>query len=274
MKKKQKTLIWRFYTARTHHQAESITEGSPRMNYLVGTMHVTDNQAFTFETQMKKRLLECQIFATEFNLDDTDLTIVKAVMLLPDGKTLEQILPKKLYAKTVIFLKKRFNESIENYENFKPIIFSKLVTDAVLSNDRMLPLDDVLFQFARENGRILRGVETFEEQINILNNMSLKGQIKSLKDMIGGFSKVRKELLRTAEWYVEADLKNLYKSARGSMKGNRQLMIFDRNELMADRIVEMTAENTVCAAIGAGHFWGEKGVLNALRKKGFIVEPD
>jgi uncharacterized protein len=58
------------------------------------------------------------------------------------------------------------------------------------------------------------------------------------------------------------------------MKGNRQLMIFDRNELMADRIVEMTAENTVCAAIGAGHFWGEKGVLNALRKKGFIVEPD
>jgi uncharacterized protein len=132
----------------------------------------------------------------------------------------------------------------------------------------------MLFQFARENGRILKGVETFEEQIQILNTMTLKGQIKSLKDMVCGFSKVRKELLRTAEWYVEADLKRLYKAARGSMKGNRQLMIFDRNALMADRIADMAAENTVCAAIGAGHFWGEKGVLNGLRKKGFIVVPD
>jgi uncharacterized protein len=263
MKKKQKTLIWRFYT-----------EESSRMNYLVGTMHVTDNQAFTFETLMKKRLLECNIFATEFNLDDADLTIAQAAMLLPEGKTLNQILSKKLYTKTAFFLKKQLNESIENYENFKPIIFSKLVTDAVLSNDRMLSLDDMLFQFARENGRILRGVETFEEQISILNTMSLKGQIKSLKDMVGGFSKVRKELLRTAEWYVEGDLKNLYKSARGSMKGNRKLMISDRNELMARRIADMSAENSVCAAIGAGHFWGEKGVLNGLRKLGFTVVPD
>jgi uncharacterized protein len=179
-----------------------------------------------------------------------------------------------LYEKTALFLKKRLNENIENYTYFKPIIFSKLITDAVLSNDRLLPLDDMLFQFARENGRILRGVETFEEQINILNSMAIKGQIKSLKDMVGSFSKVRKELLRTAEWYVEADLKRLYQSARGSMKGNRQLMIFDRNELMANRIADMAAENSVCAAIGAGHFWGEKGVLNCLRKKGFTVVPD
>jgi uncharacterized protein len=236
------------------------------MNYLVGTMHVTDNQAFTFEEWMKKRLLECELFATEFNLDDADLDVAQAAMLLPAGITLNQILPKKLYQKTAIFLKKRLNEDIDNYTYFKPIIFSKLITDAVLSNDRLLPLDDMLFQFARENGRILRGVETFEEQINILNSMTLKGQIKALKDMVGGFSKVRKELLRTAEWYVEADVKRLYKAARSSMKG--------RNELMARRIAEMTAENTVCAVIGAGHFWGKKGVLNGLRKLGFIVVPD
>jgi uncharacterized protein len=263
MKKKQKTLIWRFYT-----------EGSAKMNYLLGTMHVTDSQAFTFETQMKKRLLECALFATEFNLDDADLHIAQAAMLLPEGQALSQILPKKLYEKTGKFLQKKFHENILNYEYFKPIIFSKLITDVVLSNDRLLSLDDMLFQFARENGRILRGVETFEEQIIILNSMSIKGQIKSLKDMINGFPKVRKELLKTAEWYADADLKRLYKASRGSMKGNRKLMIFDRNKLMANRIADMAAENTVCAAVGAGHLWGEKGVLNSLRKLGFTVIPD
>jgi uncharacterized protein len=263
MKKKQKTLVWRFYT-----------EGSSQMNYLLGTMHVTDNQAFTYEEQMKERLLECTIFATEFNLDDADLTVAQAAMLLPRGQSLSQILPKKMYEKLRVFLKKRLNEDIAAYEYFKPIIFSKLITEAVLSNDRLLPLDDMLFQFARENGRILRGVETFEEQINILNNMSIEGQIKSLKDMIAGFSKVRKELLKTAKWYAEADLEQLYKASKGSMKGNRKLMIFDRNALMTSRLADMTLENTVCAAIGAGHLWGEKGVLNLLKKKGFIVVPD
>jgi uncharacterized protein len=262
MKKEQKTPIWRFYT-----------EGSKNVNYVLGTMHVTDNQAFAFEQQMKNSLLKCTIFASEFNLDDTDYNVAQAAMLLPAGQTLSQLLPKNLYEKTGKFLKKRLNEDISNYEFFKPIIFSKLITDAILSNDQLLPLDDMLFQFARENDRILRGVETFEEQIIILNKMSLKGQIKSLKDMIGGFSKVRRELLRTAEWYAEGDLKRLYKTAKGSVKGNRQLMITDRNALMARRIADLAAENTVCAAIGAGHLWGEKGVLNGLRKLGFKVEP-
>ena len=262
MKKKQKTLIWRFYT-----------EGSSQINYLLGTMHVTDNQAFTFEEKMKKRILDCAFFATEFNLDDADLNVAHAAMLLPNGQTLSQILPKKLYEKAKVFLKKRLNDGISNYEYFKPIIFSKLITESILSDDRLLPLDDVLFQFAKENGRILRGVETFYEQINILNAMPIEGQIKSLKDMMAGFPKVRRELLKTAEWYAEADLKHLYKAARGSMKGSRKLMIFDRNILMSNRLADMAAENTVCAAIGAGHFWGEKGVLNCLRKKGFIVEP-
>jgi uncharacterized protein len=262
MKKEQKTLIWRFYT-----------EGSPNVNYVLGTMHVTDNQAFAFEQQMQNSLLKCAIFATEFNLDDADYNVAQAAMLLPAGQTLSQLLPKRLYEKTGKFLKKRMNEDIGNYENFKPIVFSKLITDAILSNDRLLPLDDMLFQFARENDRILRGVETFEEQIIILNKMSIKGQIKSLKDMIGGFSKVRRELLRTAEWYAEGDLKRLYKTAKGSVKGNRQLMITDRNALMARRIADLAVENTVCAAVGAGHLWGEKGVLNGLRKLGYKVEP-
>ncbi len=263
MKKKQKTLIWRFYR-----------EGTTQFNYLIGTMHLADNQAFMFEEQMKKRILDCAFFATEFNLDDADFDLVQTSMLLPEGKDLTQILPKKLYEKTAIFLKKRMNENIENYKFFKPIIFSKLITEAVFSNDRLFSLDDTLFQFARENGRILRGVETFEEQIEILNLMSLKVQIKALKDMVGSFPKVRKELLKSAEWYAEGDLKKLYKSARGSMKGNRKLMIFDRNALMSQRIADFANENTVCAAIGAGHFWGGKGVLKALKKLGFIVEPD
>lgn len=264
MKKKQKTLIWRFYT-----------EGaSSTAHYLLGTMHIADNQAFTFEESMKKRVLECTVFASEFNFDEADSNVAQAAMLLPEGVVLSQILSKKLYAKTGQLLKKRLNQDIGNYENFKPIIFSKLITETVLSNDRLQSLDDMLFEFARENGRILRGVETFDEQINILHSMSLEGQIKALKDMVSGFSKVRKELLKTAKWYAEADLKQLYQASKASMKGNRRLMIFDRNNLMTERIAAMAAENTVCVAIGAGHLWGEKGVLNQLKKMGFIVEPD
>ena len=262
MKKNQKTLIWTF-----------CTEGSPP-SYLLGTMHVSDAKAFAFEAIMKAKILECKAFATEFDLDQADANAVNAAMLLPEGVTLSQILPPKLYEKTQRVLLKTTGADISNFNHFKPLIFTNIFVGSVLSNDRLQALDDTLWQFARENGRILRGIETFEEQIEILKKLPLDGQIKGLRDLISHFSATRRELLRTTRWFEQAEIEKLYKAARRSMKGNRRLMIFDRNQKMAQRIAALVAENgSVCAAIGAGHLWGERGVLNLLRRQGFVVKP-
>ena len=76
-----------------------------------------------------------------------------------------------------------------------------------------------------------------------------------------------------AALYEQADIQKLYKVARRSTKGSRRLLLFDRNVIMARRIADLSQEMTLCAAIGAGHLAGKKGVLQLLKSAGFAVKP-
>ena len=49
--------------------------------------------------------------------------------------------------------------------------------------------------------------------------------------------------------------------------------ITTRNQRMAERLIPLLNKQTVFCAVGAAHLAGEQGVLNYIRKKGFILSP-
>jgi uncharacterized protein YbaP (TraB family) len=56
-------------------------------------------------------------------------------------------------------------------------------------------------------------------------------------------------------------------------KGLRKMMLYHRNEVMAGRIAALARQQSLFAAIGAGHLLGGKGVLRLLKKEGLKVVP-
>ncbi len=260
MKKNKNSLVWQ------------ITEGGQNPSYILGTMHVRDARAFQFEHLFYEKILSCEAFATEFNLDDMH-NQTHFTLGLPDGLQLQDVIKPKTFAKISRVVEQKMGLPLVHFNNLKPIIITNMLTESVLSSDRLMSLDETLWSFASENGRLLRGIETFEEQVEILNKMSLDEQIKGLKDLASNFSKFRKQLLNMTKLYEQANIQQLYKVAKKTAKSNRRLLLYDRNHIMAERIAGMTKEMTLCAAIGAGHLAGQKGVLNLLKKKGFEVKP-
>ena len=81
------------------------------------------------------------------------------------------------------------------------------------------------------------------------------------------------EIRKMTRQYEEANIQQLYKSVRKSAKGLRKLLLYNRNIIMADRIAEMAAEQSICVAIGAGHLGGSKGVLRLLKQRGLKLSP-
>ena len=264
MKKNKNSLVWQI--------TPQNTEGGQNSSYVLGTMHVRDARAFQFEHLFYEKILNCEAFATEFNLDDiqnqTDFTLA-----LPNDLQLHNVIKPKTFAKISRVVEQKMGLPLVHFSSLKPIIVTNMLTESVLSSDRLMSLDETLWRFAAENGRLLRGIETFEEQVEILNKMSLEEQIKGLKDLASNFSKFRKQLLNMTRLIEQADILKLYKVAKKTAKGNRRLLLYDRNHIMAERIADMTKEMTLCVAIGAGHLAGQKGVLNLLKKKGFEVKP-
>lgn len=243
------------------------------VSFVFGTMHVRDHRAFRYEQTVMKAIASCDAFATEFNLEELNAEIHSHIMDLPEGISLKQLLSDQTYRKTDELLKKNVGVGIAAFENNKPILITNLLTESVLSTDAPLSLDETLWQFAKKNGKIMKGLESYEEQIRILEQIPLSYQVKTLKDFTRHFGKFRKELIKMADLYADAAFNRLYKATRKSAKGMRKLMLWKRNKHMARQITAFTKESSICVAVGAGHLGGKKGILRLLKKKGFVLEP-
>ncbi|MDG1432982.1 MAG: TraB/GumN family protein [Saprospiraceae bacterium] len=261
MKKKNNSLLWKISGKK-----------NPGDSYVFGTMHVSDERAFTFESLVHEKIRECNAFALEFNLETANINITAEMMNLPGGLTLESMIRPKKFIK----INKRFNRltgyDLRQFNHSLPMQVTNMMAEVVLSKDRLKSLDESLFQFAKDEKKILLGIETFEEQLAIMAKIPVENQLKSLLKTFKSFKQFRRQVLKMAELYEKADIQQLYKSSKKSIGSERKLLLYDRNKIMADRIAIMASKQTIVCAIGAAHLSGKKGVLRYLKKKGLKVK--
>lgn len=262
MKKKKNTLLWEI-------KGEQIEAPC----YVFGTMHTTDSRAFNTIGTLKKKIEQCDAFAAEYNLDQTDAGELNQAMLLADGQTLDQLLSPRHFSQLKKIFKRETGYPLKRFIRSKPIMISNLLTEVQLGSDQPLPLDSYLHQYAKNLDKTILGIESFEGQLDILKNMPIDKQLPSLKQSIKNFKNFRKSVKKMVELYVEGDLMKILKKAKKSASSMRNTLLYDRNYTMADRIAEMGQEQSLFTAIGAGHLGGKKGVLNLLKQKGFELIP-
>lgn len=248
------------------------TEINDKKSYLFGTMHLQNEAAFTYKDIILEKINECDAFATEFKLDDADETKTTKYMNLPPGILLETLLSKKKFKQIDKFLQHNLRLPLMAFNQSKPLIITNLITTSIFQQDMELALDVYLYQYAKMQGKELLGIETFDEQLEILDKIPLEIQVNSLKDLIKNFDKHRQEMNDIANLYSKGDTKQLYKLAKKSAKGFRKVMLYNRNEIMSERITKLIAEKSICVAVGAGHLEGKRGVLKYLKKAGVTVK--
>jgi uncharacterized protein YbaP (TraB family) len=262
LKKKKKTLFWQI-----NHPAMDAP------SYLLGTMHIKPNKNSNWMQDYLENIIACDCFATEFNLSDVNIKLIQQYSQLPDGQSLDHhIAPKKLQKMERILLKST-QLPLQPLLHTKPLFIINLITEKILSKEQSISMDSELFLKAKELGKELDGIETFEEQLSILNKIPLKYQIKGLLKTVKNIKQSRKKLLKITSIYETGDVHKIHKVAKKGMGRMRQLMLYDRNKIMAQRIIEKTSKKTVFCAIGAGHLGGKKGVLRLLKSNGLSITP-
>jgi uncharacterized protein YbaP (TraB family) len=261
MKKKKQSLLWKI--SKDKHQQPS---------YVFGTMHVQDQRVFNILDQLTLIIADCDAFATEFNLDEADPVKAAEASTLPDGQLLTDILSKKQLKQTARLLHKNFGIPIENFYQQKPITLSNFLTMMVFQQEQSLSLDETLFSLAKEKGKHLVGLETFEDQLTVMKNMKMKMQIQQLMVIVKDYKKFKKSINNLTHHYVEGHIHHLYKLSKKGMGKLKKPLLYDRNITMADEFDKIAQEQTLFCAIGAGHLSGKKGVLKLLKDKGYKVK--
>ncbi len=259
---KKQSLLWEIHMP-----------GKGVSSYLFGTMHVRDRKAFSYYNLVCEKIDSCEAFATEFDFRTTDPLAATQAMSLPPGYSLDQFIRPKVYQKIRRQFLKAVDLDLNQFRYNQPVLFNNMLAGQILAKDMPFSLDEELWKYADQQGKQLLGIETFAEQLGIMQAIPLKDQVKALVWTGKHFTRFRHQLLQTVALYERGDLRQLHRAAKKSLHGLRKVLLYQRNERMADRIIELMQEQSLVAAIGAGHLTGGKGVLRLLKQRGCRIKP-
>ncbi len=187
--------------------------GGP-VSYLFGTMHVRDLRAFKWLEPAKLCVERCEVFATEFDFSDTDHAAVEEVLRLPPGKTLDAILKRGNWKNLQFYCRQKLGIPAETMQHQHPMTVSMALTNALLADEAARSLDETLWEYARLLGKTTTGVETFDEQLQTLKNISFEQHVKSLTWLLKNYARQKHRLKKMLRWYQTGELQRLYQAAK------------------------------------------------------------
>ncbi len=259
-----------------------------RPSYLFGTIHVSDPQVTTLPTVVERAFNDSAAVYTEIPMDmQTQFSAAKG-MVLAGGKTLHDILPANVIARTNRYLGEIMpGISLDAMGQLKvwAIALTLPLLESQLKNIGAEPLDMALYNRAVAAGKEAGGLETADEQLSILDRMSATEQERLLTDTLDYLEEAKQRgvdvMDEMAAEYLKGDLEGLgrlmtkYLDITDPFYDNlMDSLLIARNQLMAERVAAMLSANpgkSYFVAVGAGHFWGEQGVQKLLIDKGYSV---
>ena len=245
-------------------------------SHVFGTIHSEDDRVLALPDKVKSALAGASVFVMEAVMDEQAILAMGQRMMFSDGRTLKRVLNVNTYAKARAAMAS-YGMPEAALQQMKP--WAVATTLSVPRPQRGLFLDLMLMQSAAEEGKPVAGLETADEQLAILDELSMPEQIAMLEDTLAFLPRIDALFSRMHELYLARDLAGMAAlSEEMEQQGNRELgrkvmakLLDARNVLMAQRMETYLKQGKAFIAVGALHLPGSKGLLNLLVKKGYRV---
>ncbi len=244
-------------------------------NYLFGTIHSDDARVTALPEAVIRSLDTSSRFIMEAIVDGEALVRMAEVMFFNDGRTLEQVVGKKLYMESMKALTAR-GIPTQGVEKQKP-----WAVTMALSMPRPRTgeyLDFILQARATQQNKPVSGLETIAEQLAVFDDLPLADQVALLKDTVDGQADLEKELEELHKAYLARDLAAIAAISDKNKPDDERLynevmdrLLAKRNLRMVERLAPMLKQGGAFVAVGAAHLPGETGLLYRLEKAGYRV---
>ncbi len=234
--------------------------------YLFGTTHLYHPSVFEWAEPARLAIEQCSCFAAEYDLADTN-RLNEYIARLPTTE-LRTALGERAYRKANRMAALSLGMTLDRLPPAPPVFLLSILTRQLLQLTDGRNLDDELYRHAVAHELRTAGLETIERQLNILDQIDTHNQIRQIHALLRNPARHRRRFLQTIDRYQRGAMRELYRSVKNSLGGERQHLLYDRNRRMAQRFVELARGERLFAAVGAGHLWGGKGMLRFLKIAG------
>lgn len=250
-----------------------------KSNYLFGTMHSQDRAVTQFPPGVRLALAQSHFLIIESIINDESNKIFLDSIFFPEKEEQDkQKLSDLIEAPIYQYLEETlpdYGVPLEKLPKLKPWAAFTLMGRPKPVN--AATLDMVLIQTARSLNKPIISLETMEELLEPMENLSINDQITILNDTVCNHKQIIRNSWELVQLYLARDLAGMMAFSdqphfdEGVFNRYIQGILYKRNERMLERIIPYLNDGSAFIAVGALHLAGENGLLRVLKNKNYHV---
>jgi len=252
--------------------------GLQKPSYLFGTMHVSNKMAFHLSDSFYNAIINADAVALELNPELWQAQMVKLDRLKYNYSIFTEV-PSGEYLNENSFRIGLYDKELKTALSSEPTIVNSLLYRSFKAKEDFEEdtfLDLYIFQTGKRLGKRATGVENYFETEQLV--------LEAYADMANEKKKKNFDVEEDSEVEMAEKLKDAYKqgnldlldsldNAMEKSPAFREKFLYRRNEIQAASIDTIIKKSSLFAGVGAAHLAGKRGVIELLRKKGYLLRP-
>ncbi len=254
--------------------------GSSDTSYLFGTLHLLEGGYVDTMPEVMAALGHADLVVGELVLDS--IMTGDALQGLLDAPPLDSLLTTTQYHLVSQAVKKYSIAPMLLLNNAEPIVIYSMILEGMYekahpeNHKTGVPMDLFFEQEAQKNGKQVMGLESANDQEQVLDSIPIPEQVSELLDLVQNPKSAMKEMDNMLADYRAGKISEILDDPSfGSFSPEEMAsLLYDRNKKWLDELPAILDRHHAFIAVGAGHLVGEHGLVVGLKKLGYEVNPE
>ncbi len=253
-------------------------DGESNRVYLLGSVHLLRKQDHPIPTAIVTAYEDADTLIMELDMDDLDPVATQALIndlgMIKGGGTLSELMGTALYAEAAQ-IADEIGIPLNMLSGTEPWLAAINVEQLILMRigfDPQFGVESFLMKKAGNDHKEILGLESIEEQLGSLDNMSLDAQRSLLMQTLTESTNMAAMMDELVTAWRYGDLKYLEENMLAEMQNYPELyeaLVVARNRNWTKQIEALLADDQdYLIIVGALHLIGEDGVPTMLRALG------
>lgn len=251
--------------------------GVQKPSYLFGTFHLLCPEDIHLSDQLKSALRSSDTVYMEMKMDDPAILLSGMMyMTMGGGKTLKDFYTADEYQRLEQYFKDSLKTAIAMFQSMKPYFLISFFYPKMMDCQAPSGVEMELMKLTKEYGKYIKGLETIQFQASVFDSIPYEWQAEELIKNIDSMDMMKAEFRKMVALYNSQNLDSLNKMLAESDFSDEKYgdhLLGNRNRNWAKQLDEIMKSQSVFVAVGAGHLPGDEGVIQLLRRMGYMVNP-
>ena len=247
-------------------------------SYIFGTMHVSDVRVTQLPAVVERAFNQSRQFGMEMLPTPRAMDIIAEASYFQDGRNLKTVMKAGDFQRLSQLMQDQFHLPEPVFNTLRPWAVLMLLSTPTQDMASEKVLDMVLYHRAKERGMDMYGLETAQQQLAVMDGLTIDEQVWLLNQGVARFPKLAVNLQEMTALYLQRNLAGVLALQQQQMDPESDIddrlmygLLDARNQLMVTRTDALLQQGQLFIAIGALHLPGETGVLHLLEQQGYTV---